>query len=52
MTKQLGLMPQNLTQAMELSKMLSKSNIVPKDYQGKPENILVAISPIFLASST
>lgn len=43
MTKQLGLMPQNLTQAMELSKMLSKSNIVPKDYQGKPENILVAI---------
>ena len=41
--KQMGLMPQTLDQAMNLSKMLASSEFVPKDFRGKPENILVAI---------
>ena len=35
--------PQTLDEAMRFSEVLSKSALVPKDYQGKPANCLVAI---------
>jgi len=35
--------PQTLTEAMQYSEMMAKSQIIPKDYQGKPENVLVAV---------
>lgn len=35
--------PKNLTEAMEFSKILSESNLVPRDYKMKPGNVLVAI---------
>lgn len=38
-----SLAPRNLQEAMEFSKLMSQSAIVPKDYQGKPANVLVAV---------
>ena len=38
-----SLTPQTLDEAMQFAGMMSKSNIVPKDYQGNPGNVLVAI---------
>lgn len=38
-----GFAPANLTEAISFSTMLSKSSMVPKQYQGKPEDILVAV---------
>jgi len=38
-----GFAPANITEAIKFSEMLSKSNMVPKQYQGKPEDILVAV---------
>lgn len=38
-----GLTPQSLDEAMAFAGMMSKSSIVPKDYQGNPGNVLVAI---------
>lgn len=35
--------PTNITEAMEFSKMLASSNFVPKDFQGKPGDVLVAM---------
>lgn len=35
--------PQNFTEAMELARWLAKSNRVPEEYQGQPENCLLAI---------
>ncbi len=35
--------PQSLDQAMALAKMLAESTMVPKDYQGKPANVLLAM---------
>tara|TARA_R100000329_G_scaffold35583_3_gene33457 strand:+ start:1086 stop:1967 length:882 start_codon:yes stop_codon:yes gene_type:complete len=35
--------PTNLTEAMEFSKFLATSTHIPKDFQGNPNNILVAI---------
>lgn len=35
--------PRTLDEALRLCDMLAKSEMVPKDYQGKPANILVAI---------
>ena len=40
---QRGFTPTNLTEAMTFCEMLASSNMVPKDYIGKPQNILVAI---------
>ena len=40
---QLGLCPQSLDEALRLAEIMAKSDIVPKDYIGKPGNILVAI---------
>jgi RecT family len=36
-----SLNPQNLQQAMDLSKIIAVSDFVPKDLQGKPGNVLV-----------
>lgn len=37
------LSPRNLEEAMRMCDLLSKSDLVPKDFQGKPGNMLVAI---------
>lgn len=37
------LTPTNLAQAMEFSKIIAESDLVPKDYKGKPGNVLVAV---------
>lgn len=37
------MLPQTLSEAMQYSEMMAKSQIIPKDYQGKPENVLVAV---------
>jgi hypothetical protein len=38
-----GLTPQTIGEAIQLAEIMSKSGIVPKDYQGNPGNIIVAI---------
>lgn len=38
-----SLTPRNLTEAMNFADVMSKSSIVPKDFQGNPGNILVAV---------
>jgi hypothetical protein len=38
-----SLEPQTLPEAMRFAEMLATSTMVPRDYQGKPANILVAI---------
>jgi hypothetical protein len=38
-----ALQPQNLTEAMQLADMLSKSGMVPKQYTGNPQSTLVAM---------
>ena len=38
-----GFAPSTMTEAVQFSEMLSKSQMVPKQYQGKPEDILVAV---------
>ncbi|MCZ0962865.1 hypothetical protein [Paracoccus benzoatiresistens] len=35
--------PTNLAEAMEMAKLLADSSIVPKDFVGKPGNVLVAV---------
>lgn len=35
--------PQNLAEAMTFAKLLADSDLVPKDYRGKPGNVLVAM---------
>lgn len=35
--------PQNFDEAMRIAKVLANSDMVPKDYKGKPENCLVAL---------
>lgn len=39
-----GLEPRNFEETMALANLLAKSDIVPKDFQGKPANILVAVA--------
>jgi len=39
-----ALLPQNLDEALRYADMYSKSGMIPKEYQGKPANVLVAIS--------
>lgn len=41
--KQNALMPSNITQAMELAKMMAESKLVPKDLQSKPADCLLVI---------
>ena len=38
-----GFAPTSITEAIKFSEMLSKSNMVPRAYQGKPEDILVCV---------
>ena len=42
-TTRASLVPTTLSEAMQFSQEISKSALVPKDYQGKPSNTLVAI---------
>lgn len=42
-TEGFSLIPRTMEEAMNFSTTLSKSELVPKDFQGKPANILVAI---------
>jgi hypothetical protein len=37
------LVPANLAEAMKVADILAKSDLVPKDYKGKPGNVIVAI---------
>ncbi len=41
--KTMGLMPHNIDEALRLADLLSRSSLVPRDYQGNPGNTLVAI---------
>jgi len=38
-----SLIPKTLNEAMELAKIMADSDLMPKDYRGKPANILVAV---------
>lgn len=38
-----SLVPTTLSEAMEFSQQVSKSTYIPKEYQGKPSNVLVAM---------
>ena len=42
-TTQQGFAPATLTEAMQFSEMLAKSSMVPRAYQGKAEDVLVAM---------
>ena len=42
-THQFSLTPKSIDEALRFADMLSKSNLVPKDFLGNPGNILVAI---------
>ena len=42
-TKSFSLAPKNIDEALRLAEMLAKSDLVPKDFQNKPGNILVAV---------
>lgn len=38
-----GFAPQTMTEAMEFSKLLAESSMVPRQYQGKPQDVLVCV---------
>jgi hypothetical protein len=38
-----SLVPKDLGQAMELAKIIADSDLAPKDYKGKPGNVLIAV---------
>ena len=38
-----SLVPQTLGEAMELAKIIADSDLAPKDYRGKPGNVLIAV---------
>jgi hypothetical protein len=38
-----SLRPANLAEAMEFATIIAKSDLVPKDYRGRPENCLIAV---------
>ena len=38
-----SLEPRTLEEAFKLAELISKSDLVPKDYQGKPGNVLIAV---------
>jgi len=43
LVKHQGFAPQTMSEAIEFSGMLAKSQMVPKAYQNKPEDVLVAV---------
>lgn len=38
-----SLVPTNLDQALQLAKLIADSDLAPKDYKGKPGNVLIAV---------
>lgn len=40
---QLGIAPQSLEEGWRLAQVMARSSLVPKNFQGKPEDVLVAI---------
>lgn len=42
-TTRSGFAPSTLTEAMEFSKLLAESSMVPRQYQGKPQDVLVCV---------
>lgn len=38
-----GLRPQSMTELMQFAQLAAKSGLMPKDYVGKPENIVIAV---------
>lgn len=38
-----GIVPQTLEQALELAKIIADSSFAPKDYRGKPHDVLIAM---------
>lgn len=38
-----SLVPQTLTEAMELAKLIADSDLAPKDYRSKPGNVMIAV---------
>lgn len=38
-----SLVPTSLTEAMKFAELIAKSDLAPKDYKGKPENVLIAV---------
>ena len=42
-TNRSGFAPTTITEAMEFSKMLAESSMVPRAYQGKPQDIMVCV---------
>ena len=42
-TNNKGFAPATLTEAIQFSEMLANSSMVPKAYQGKPQDILVCV---------
>lgn len=43
MTRMAAFTPVNLTEAVALAKLISSSELAPKDYRGKPGNVLIAM---------
>jgi len=43
LTRLAAFTPTSLTEAISLAKLMSRSELVPVDYRGKPENILIAM---------
>jgi hypothetical protein len=43
LTTSKGFAPQSITEAIQFSEMLAKSAMVPRQYQGKPEDVMVAV---------
>lgn len=43
LTTRQGFAPQTMTEAMEFSKLLAESSMVPRQYQGKPQDVLVCV---------
>lgn len=42
-TQKFDLIPSNIDEAIKYAEIISKSDLVPKDYKGKPANVLVAV---------
>ena len=38
-----GFAPTTMTEAIQFSEMLASSNMIPKQYQGKPNDVLVCV---------
>jgi hypothetical protein len=43
LTRLAAFTPTNLSEAMALAKMIAQSDLAPKDYKGKPGNVLIAM---------